>query len=625
MKLLFPVLFSLCLAACSLPADPEQEATNPYAALQNELLSGWNTWKNPSALSQVLMPEGLAINLYLRKTRRGPFWLRDAVFSNKPNVAERLSPGLHAWDGSYTDITFEWEGQRARLQTASEGNNLVMLYSPIESPEDPHILVFETAILWNKQGYLRAEGEQVKAHLPSQTLYIWPHSPENEEPLPLSAPYFSFWSDQEVVLSVGMDRDRDAALAFIQEKRADWEAYLASYGPWREAYEAMQTVHAWNTIYDAQNDRAITPVNRMWNEVWGGYVLFDWDTYFSALMIALDNKELAFSNAIAITDEATERGFIPNVATGFLKSYDRSQPPVGSLVCKLIYDRYPESWFLERVYPHLLSWNRWWDENRNNQGYLSWGSDPHPEGLEGHSKQAAKWESGLDNSPLFDEASYNEQTHMLELASVGLMSLYVADCQNLADMAEQLGHSGEATELRERGTRYSEKLRELWDEESGIYRDKYLDSGAFSPHLAPTNFYPLLAGLPTQKQAERMVQEHFFNPEEFYGEWIIPSIARQDPAFPENSYWRGRIWGPMNFLVYLGLRNYDLPAARQALAERSLELILKSWREERRVYENYNSTTGAGGDVRNSASFYSWGGLLAFIALMENDVWTEMQ
>jgi len=98
---------------------------------------------------------------------------------------------------------------------------------------------------------------------------------------------------------------------------------------------------------------------------------------------------------------------------------------------------------------------------------------------------------------------------------------------------------------------------------------------------------------------------------------MIPSIARSDPAFPDNSYWRGRIWAPMNFLVYLGLRNYDLPEARKELVDKSLRLMMKEWRANRRVYENYNATTGVGGDVRNSASFYSWGALLGFMSLME--------
>ena len=173
----------------------------------------------------------------------------------------------------------------------------------------------------------------------------------------------------------------------------------------------------------------------MWNENWGGWVLFDWDTYFTAAMYALDNKYHAYSNAIAITNEITDEGFIPNYAASLSngKSYDRSQPPVGSLICKMIYDKYQEKWFLNEVYDNLLTWNRWWEKARDNQGFLSWGSDPEAPGDAANTKQGAKFESGLDNSPLFDSAVFNDKTHKLELASVGLMSLYIADCKNLAD------------------------------------------------------------------------------------------------------------------------------------------------------------------------------------------------
>jgi glycogen debranching enzyme len=114
-----------------------------------------------------------------------------------------------------------------------------------------------------------------------------------------------------------------------------------------------------------------------------------------------------------------------------------------------------------------------------------------------------------------------------------------------------------------------------------------------------------------------MITEHFYNPAEFWGDWILPSIARNDPAYPDQSYWRGRIWAPMNFLVYLGLRNYDLPQAQADLAEKSRQLLLKEWRAHGHVHENYDADTGAGCGVHNSDAFYHWGGLLGLIGFMQ--------
>ena len=591
----------------------------PVANNQDSLLQGWNTWNNPSVLSHVKMPEGLNVQLLFRKQRTGPYWLRDSyIASPKTNFPEKIYPGQHAYDGSYTQLELNWEGQKAVVETASDGIDFYLLYQPVESPELPHILVVETGILWNKPGVLTKEDGAITADFGQTTYRLATTVPDAAFALPLNTPYFSFLSDRRVVIYTGSEKSPEQVEEIIAQKKQAYRQSLEKYGKLAEAYEAMQSVMAWNLVYDAENQRGIASVSRIWNEAWGGYIIFDWDTYFAALMASVDFKTLAYSNAIAITHALTERGFVPNLeATHGLKSFDRSQPPVGSMVCQLIYDRYGDRWFLEAVYDQLLTWNRWWDRERNNQGYLSWGSDAHPRGMDGLSLQGAKYESGLDNSPLFDEAVFNEDKEMLELASAGLMGLYVADCNYLREIATVLGKKEDAQELAQRAQRYSEKLQELWDEESGIFRDKNLVTGELSAHLAPTNFYPLLGKVATPRQAQRMIEEHLMNPEEFYGDWMLPSIARNDPAFADNSYWRGRIWAPMNFLVYMGLRNYDLPEARQMLAEKSKQLILNEWTGKRRVHENYNAVTGIGDDVRNSDSFYSWGGLLGLIPLME--------
>jgi hypothetical protein len=250
-------------------------------------------------------------------------------------------------------------------------------------------------------------------------------------------------------------------------------------------------------------------------------------------------------------------------------------------------------------------------------------------------RQAAAYESGLDNLPVYDDVPFDPKTHLMQLQDAGLNGLYVADCEALADIAAALGESGAATaadaanaagatnaagieqELRGRAETYRQALNRLWDEERGIYLNRRTDTGELSPRIAPTSFYPLLAKAPTQAQAERMVREHFYNPQEFWGEWIIPATPRNDPAFLDQDYWRGRIWGPMNFLVYLGLRNYDLPQARKDMAEKSVNLLLKEWLEKGHVHENYNGATGEGCDVKNSDAFYHWGGLLGMIGLVE--------
>jgi glycogen debranching enzyme len=117
-----------------------------------------------------------------------------------------------------------------------------------------------------------------------------------------------------------------------------------------------------------------------------------------------------------------------------------------------------------------------------------------------------------------------------------------------------------------------------------------------------------------------MVKKHLLNPDEFWGPRVLPAIARNDPAFKDQEYWRGRIWGPMNYLVYEGLLNYATPSvvqARQQLAEKSIELFLHEWTAKGHVHENYSAVSDDSDGVRSSDRFYHWGALLGLIEYEE--------
>jgi hypothetical protein len=625
-NLLFLLFISLLFTSCFKEKTLESTAITNNEKLQEYLVQGWNTWDNRDLLNFVYMPEGLSLRLSFRTSFRSefPYFLDHAnIYEPKQFLPGKITPLAHSYDGRYIEMILEWHGMKSRIQVVRERRDIMILYTPIEIPENPHFMILETGILYNKPGIVKKNKNIIQADVNQKTFSVQSSEEELNIPLALQGPYLCVSSEKETAFFTGYGRSFEKIKKYVERRKEIYNEQQAKYGDLVKVHDAMRNLLGWNIIYDPLNNRTITPVSRLWNENWGGFVLFDWDTYFTAAMFAMDDKFQAYSNVFAITNSITPGGFIPNFVAALENgsSNDRSQPPVGSMVCKMIYEKYQDKWFLAEVYENLLTWNRWWDKARNNQGYLSWGSDPVETVKDDFNKQAAMFESGLDNSPLFDEAVFNEETHMLDLASVDLMSLYISDCKAMAFIAGELGKESDKAEILERASKYSLKLNELWDEKTGIYRDKDLITNKFSTHLSPGNFYPLLAGVATQEQAQRMINEHFMNPKEFYGDYMLPSIARNDPGFIDNNYWRGRIWAPMNFLVYMGLRNYDLPEARKILAEKSKNLLMKEWNENHRIYENYNSVTGVGGDVSSSNSFYSWGGLLALIPLMEGGHW----
>jgi neutral trehalase len=287
-----------------------------------------------------------------------------------------------------------------------------------------------------------------------------------------------------------------------------------------------------------------------------------------------------------------------------------------------LYNKFHDRWFLEDAFAPLLRWNRWWAQHRDINGYLTWGSDGEnqPANLDDTSigkRDGAVLESGLDNSPMYDHVTYNDKTHQLEFADVGLMSLYIADCDALATIATDLGKTAEEEELRSRSQRYRAKLATMWDNKAGMFLNKDLRTGESQFSLSPTNFYPMLAKVATPAQADRMIKEHLLNSAEFWGKWVIPSIARNDKAFNDQKYWRGRIWGPLNYLVYLGLRNYDDPKVCSDFAQKSFRLFEQDWKANRHVHENYNAITGMGDDVDSSDRFYHWGALLPLLEYIQ--------
>jgi hypothetical protein len=586
---------------------------------------GFNTYYNNSVLTHVLMPQGIALGLGFKFYNSGAV-LRDSLIGRFGEHDEVIHPGPRGYDGSYTELKLSCSGHEMIIQSVAVNDEQYVLVSPVKNCKKPPSLLIQAAILWNLPGYTFLENNRLFAHTPERDMEIFTDGRRvRQQNTGLTNPYIAVELSGPTAVSTGRLIPAEEMKILMEGQKKKVLDETRKYGDLAEAYNAMRTCLAWDTIYEPEKEQICSPVSRLWSQRWGGYVLFDWDTYFSAMIASMEDKETAYSNAIAITREKTEAGFVPNFgAADNFKSRDRSQPPVGSLAVRELYRKYRDKWLVEYLFDDLLAWNRWFAAQRRlPNGQLCWGSNPY-EPLAGQhwevngvdNLQGAAFESGLDNSPMYDDIPFDRETHLMRLADVGLTGLYILDCENLAELAGLINRS-EAGELRQRAELSKQGLEEMWDDQFGLYLNKRTDTGDFSRRISPTNFYALFSDKVSPERAGRMMKEHFFNPQEFYGEFMIPGIARNDPAYGDQAYWRGRIWGPFNFLAYLALRRHGLAEACQVLAEKSGDLILKEWNAKGHVHENYNGDTGEGCDARNSDKFYHWGGLLSLIALME--------
>jgi len=616
------------------------EADAQYRELQRKLALGWNTWDVNSMTTYVLLPEGLAVHVGF--LNNGNNFSHEYLSATSVGQGTAF-PGPHSWDGSYAEVKVTWKEHTWRVQAAHAGADLVLLVTPLDPPERffvPATVAFQVDFLWDRPGTALKRPDYIETHGSDGIVAVYCASGQNascnagvvsdDHPghgqLPVSGAYLAAGLTEPVGVSTGKMRSVPEIAAIVERERAAYRKRVDAAGIESPTVDAIETTLGWDTIYEPEHARVVSPVSRDWSANWGGFVLFGWDTFFGATLAGLGDKELAYANVIEGLHEETTEGFVPNYArAGGWKSSDRSEPPVGSITVLDLYRKYHDGWFLEEAYEPLLRWNRWWALHRDMQGYLTWGTDGQNEPQDPADKfrgirAGATGEAGMDGSPIYDDAVFNPQIHLLEFADVGLMSIYIADCDALATIADTLQQAADAKELRARGTRYRAKLGTLWSDERGIFLNKDLHTGRFSMRLSPTLFYPMLAHAATSEQAKRMVQEHLMNAKEFWGEWVIPAIARDDPAFKDQDYWHGRIWGPMNYLVYLGLSNYDgeeIEHARRELAQKSFTLFSREWTEKGHVHENYNAITGNGDDVTNSDKFYHWGALLGYLEYLE--------
>jgi putative isomerase len=427
-------------------------------------------------------------------------------------------------------------------------------------------------------------------------------------------------------LAVAVGTSKDDALA---KARRALEAETASVpklqaGRGDRALDALRDVVGWNSVWDGINKRPYTSLSRAWvAQKFGGWGLWLDDIFYHAWMAALFDRDIAAENLEALFSYAQPAGNLPCLMTGRDSWIDRSQPPVGSLTTWMIAAHSGDRSIVDRAYGTLLANHDWWFRLRdgNGDGLMGWGTSPGVgSGLYHGTKLGARDESSMDNSPIHDDTDLDRASGMLTAADVGLNSLLVLDAEILGRWADERGDAATAQRIRQRGDALAARVRDrLWDDERKVFANRLWDKGGgngrFVRSIAPTSFYPLLAGIATPEQTQHLLR-WLDDPRKFGGFWRLPSVTRDDPAYHDNVYWRGRIWPPLNLLTYLGLRRSGEDEAARRLAEDSYRLFDQAWRKGQ-CPENFNADSGRADDQPDTDLFYGWGGLMPLIATLE--------
>ncbi len=369
---------------------------------------------------------------------------------------------------------------------------------------------------------------------------------------------------------------------------------------------------------------------------------WNWDSAFVSLGIAAFDLDRAWREIETLFEGQWPDGFLPHIVfwkddEGYFpgpevwgtnrvpRTSGITQPPVAATAVRRLWERSDKAAFrprLEQLFPKLMAWHAWFARVR----------DPLGKGLV---VAIHPWETGRDNSPEWDralqavdtsrvgtyrrrdtshldpsvrptkeeydryvalvqfgrEAGWDQERIAREspfrVADVGMTMILLRANRDLLALAEELGRSAEAQQLRQWIAHAEQGVDWLWDEDLGCYASRDTATGRFSGFVTNASFLSFYAGLSHPERDRRLIA-HL---ERIAGrvKYLLPSLDPADAGFDPIRYWRGPVWAVVSFLVATGLAD----AGHVDWAER-LRSDTRALIEGVGFYEAYCPLTGRG-------------------------------
>ena len=420
---------------------------------------------------------------------------------------------------------------------------------------------------------------------------------------------------------------------------------MNSSGAAADCADAIQRLVGFFSAYDPEFRLRFLPVNRDWTGYNSFPIMAMWDNFFDSYLGGIHRPELGKEALCQILEWIRTRGFKDSPAQRNLII-----PVVYSKMVRFVGDRD----FAAATLPAIMKFIRFFFADRgdgrpwrdgNDDGLIELGTCYQPGDVSlGTMIQNVFDETGYDDSPMYsagfayerrgllaDGVEFLPERGTLNLTMIGQNSMYVAACRATAVVAEWVGAPDERGWLLAEADRVGSRIKELlFDKERGYFQNRFFD-GSFSPVKTMDIFYPLMAGICDEKCQEKL-RGILLDPAQFWGEQVIPTVSRDDPAYCDESlrdaywkgnYWRGNIWPPTNYMTYLSIRQAGWDDVASEFSEKSRRMFMADWLPRRHAHENYPPEpvgndrtrlfTGQGGRDPH----YLWAALLPLISLEE--------
>lgn len=313
--------------------------------------------------------------------------------------------------------------------------------------------------------------------------------------------------------------------------------------------------------------------------------LWLWDNALHSLAYRHIDPELARNQIRAMLAYQLPNGMLPDAIfdEGVVASLSHpiigqvTKPPILGWAALKLHETDPDLEFLQEVYVPLVRFNAWWFTYNDDDG-------------DGLAQYNHPYSSGLDDSPLWD--------YGMPVESPDLNTYLVVQMGSLALMAELLGMQEEGEMWRRRAASLVRRmLEDMWDEEAGLFWALHEEEPVRV--VTPFNLYPLWTGQLPEHIRDRLLA-HLTNPEMFWGEYAIPTVARNDSHYNPEHMWRGPVWVNINYFFIEALKQIGQHELAHDLRRKTLELIMK----HQNIYEYYNAETGEA--PATAADIFGW-------------------
>jgi putative isomerase len=364
-----------------------------------------------------------------------------------------------------------------------------------------------------------------------------------------------------------------------------WENWFARVPQVSDKYQKTYA-HAWwimaNNLISPRGRvtfEAMTPSKIQYVGLWL------WDSAMHALAYRYVDPELARNQIRAMLSNQFPNGMIPDAVydDGVVASIDHpfigevTKPPILAWTALKLHEMDPDESFLQEIYVPLVRLHAWWFTMNDDDG-------------DGLAQYNHPYSSGLDNSPLWDEG--------MPVESPDLNTYLCVQMGSLAMIAEKLGMQAEGAMWRRRAAAIVQRMiRDLWDVDAGLFWAVHDEEPIRI--VTPFNLYPIWTGQLPVEIRDKLIA-HLKNPDEFWGPFVIPTVARNDPHYDPDTMWRGPVWANVNYFFIEALEQIQEYELANELRSRTLDLIMS----HSNIYEYYNAETG---DVPSKAAeIFGW-------------------